>query len=76
MLWFQQANDTIVCRQGVLISLPWADLSMRLGLLVFAVHGAVLPAPGALCMLGKHATMVLHANPMCVTKWPVWQLGH
>lgn len=80
MLWFQQANDPIVCRQGVLISLPWTDLSTLVGLLVFDVHVAVVLAPGALCMLGKHSTTVPHlsacANPMCVTEWPVWQLRH
>lgn len=72
MLWFQQANNPIVHGQGVLISLLWADLSMHLGILVFAVHGAALLAPGALCMLGKHSTTVPHlsacANPMCVTE--------
>lgn len=59
-------------RQGVLISLPWADLSMLVGLLVFAVHVTVLLAPRALCMLGKHSTMVPH---LCAGAYPMWSLS-
>lgn len=56
MFWSWRAINPIGHRQWVLISLPWADLPMLVGFLVFAVHVAVLPEPGALCMLGKHST--------------------
>lgn len=45
---------------------------MHVGLLVFAVHVTVLPAPRVLCMLGKRSTTVPH---LCDGANPMWSLS-